>query len=177
MSLVAWDVMAPRGTSTEERVCKCGVWEHRGTQVAKCVSMLRPDGLFLELCSERDMLLDMDKDDYLEVGIATMIHDHVPRYCGAHKDKPEMLNAVTPQATKAITLSSTLEDVRAGKTEIFPALYNLMLSSVARDHDAFIAEEFRTAFDTFLALHGPEGKSFVLLGDRPISITVARFWR
>ena len=66
--------------------------------------MVRPDGLFLELCSERTMLLAMDKDAYVEVGKwlldVMMIRACLPRYGRAHKETFEMPRTVIPAGIK-----------------------------------------------------------------------------
>src|SRR3546814_8940620 len=78
---------------------------------------------------------------------------------------------------KDSTVSSTFQEMASGKTSMFLGLYSLSMRAMVQDHDAFPAGEFRAAYDTLLEMQPSPSKDLVMLGDRPISVTVARFWR
>jgi pheromone shutdown protein TraB len=72
---------------------------------------------------------------------------------------------------QAIPLGTILTEIRTGRTSAFQGIYSWLLARVGNDLDVSPGEEFRVAVQEAQKI----GAS-VILGDRPLSITLSRVW-
>jgi pheromone shutdown protein TraB len=72
---------------------------------------------------------------------------------------------------QVIPLSTILTEIRTGRTSAFQGIYSWLLARVGNDLDVSPGEEFRVAVKEAQKI----GAS-VVLGDRPLSITLSRLW-
>ncbi|GMH36140.1 hypothetical protein BSKO_04008 [Bryopsis sp. KO-2023] len=68
-------------------------------------------------------------------------------------------------------MSEVLTNLKQGKTTLFEVLYSWMLSNFGSKLEVMPGEEFRVAFKEAQAIDAR-----VVLGDRPVPITIARMW-
>ena len=85
-------------------------------------------------------------------------------------ERSAMLRADAGKA-EARSLSSALGDWRAGRVTLLMALYSWMLGQAGDALETAPGEEFRVAVSAAAAVGAK-----VVLGDRPVSITLARTW-
>lgn len=72
---------------------------------------------------------------------------------------------------KEPALSEVLADIRSGRTSPFQGIYSWLLARVGNDLDVAPGEEFRVAVREAQSIG-----ACVVLGDRPLSITLSRLW-
>jgi pheromone shutdown protein TraB len=70
-----------------------------------------------------------------------------------------------------IPLSAILAEIRSGRTSAFQGIYSWLLARVGNDLDVSPGEEFRIAVKEAQKIG-----ACVVLGDRPLSITLSRLW-
>ncbi|KAK4743411.1 hypothetical protein SAY87_001412 [Trapa incisa] len=102
-------------------------------KVEAVISYLKPEVVFLELCSQRVAVL-------------------------------------TPQNLKVPTFGEMIEMWKKNHN-LFGILYGWFLAKVASQLEAFPGAEFRVAFEEAMKYGGK-----VILGDRPVQITILRTW-
>ena len=68
-------------------------------------------------------------------------------------------------------MSEVLADIRTGRTSPFQGIYSWLLARVGNDLDVAPGEEFRVAVREAQSID-----ACVVLGDRPLSITLSRLW-
>ncbi|KAL4531088.1 hypothetical protein Ndes2526B_g04753 [Nannochloris sp. 'desiccata'] len=73
--------------------------------------------------------------------------------------------------TEQIPLSAILTEIRTGRTSAFQGIYSWLLARVGNDLDISPGEEFRVAVKEAQKIG-----ACVVLGDRPLSITLSRLW-
>nr|DAD23264.1 TPA_asm: hypothetical protein HUJ06_024727 [Nelumbo nucifera] len=105
-------------------------------QVQAVISYLKPQVVFLELCSNR-------------VSVLTR----------------------TPQNVKVPTMKEMVDMLKKKKMNSFGILYGWFLAKVANKLEVFPGAEFRVAFEEARKYGGK-----VILGDRPVNITLRRTW-
>lgn len=103
-------------------------------EVQAVISYLKPQVVFLELCSSR-------------VGI------------------------LTPQNLQVPTMSEMVQMWKKKNTNAFGILYSWFLGKVASKLEVFPGSEFRVAYEEAMKYGGK-----VVLGDRPVNITLRRTW-
>lgn len=103
-------------------------------EVEAIISYLKPQVVFLELCSSRVAIL-------------------------------------TPQSLQVPTLKEMIHMWRKRNTNLFGVLYSWFLAKVANKLEVFPGSEFRVAFEEAMKYGGK-----VILGDRPVQITLRRTW-
>lgn len=101
---------------------------------ALLIRKVRPDIVFVELCCERQAVLQMH-----------------------HLKEP--------------VVSDIIKELRKGRVTLFQAVYGWLLGRVGAGLDVVPGEEFRVAVKEAHAVGAR-----VVLGDRPLSITLARLW-
>ena len=101
---------------------------------AALIRKVQPDIVFIELCCERQAVLQMH-----------------------HLKEP--------------ILSDIVKELRKGRVTLFQAVYGWLLGRVGAGLDVAPGEEFRVAVKEAHAVGAR-----VVLGDRPLSITLARLW-
>eukprot|EP00887_Chlorella_sp_A99_P003169 scaffold9.g3169.t1 len=69
------------------------------------------------------------------------------------------------------SLSEVLTEIRSGQVTPFQGIYSWLLARVGRNLDVMPGEEFRVALREAHALGAQ-----VVLGDRPLTVTLARLW-
>ncbi|KAI4334089.1 hypothetical protein L6164_018822 [Bauhinia variegata] len=110
------------------------VSEESCREVQAIINFLKPQVVFLELCSSR-------------------------------------VTVLTPQNLKVPTVGEMIGMLKKNHN-IFAVLYSWFLAKVASKLDVFPGSEFRVAYEEALKYGGR-----VILGDRPVQITVMRTWR
>lgn len=70
-----------------------------------------------------------------------------------------------------IPLSFILTEIRSGRTSAFQGIYSWLLARVGHGLDVSPGEEFRVA-----ANEAKKNGAIIVLGDRPLSITLSRLW-
>ncbi|CAD5190316.1 unnamed protein product [Musa acuminata subsp. malaccensis] len=103
-------------------------------EVQAIISYLKPQVVFLELCSSRVAIL-------------------------------------TPQNLQVPTVSEMIDMWKKKKMNTFGILYSWFLAKVAHKLEVFPGSEFRVAFEEAMSYGGK-----VILGDRPVQITLRRTW-
>lgn len=84
---------------------------------------------------------------------------------------PSRVNILTPQNLKVPTVSEMIDMWKKKKSNTFGIMYSYFLAKVADQLEVFPGSEFRVAFE--------EARSYgakVVLGDRPVNITLRRTW-
>lgn len=76
-----------------------------------------------------------------------------------------------PQESECPTLGQALSEISKGKATPFQAIYSWLISRVAADLDVYPGDEFRVA-----VREANQIQASVVLGDRPLSITLNRLW-
>ncbi|KAK8968055.1 hypothetical protein KSP40_PGU016830 [Platanthera guangdongensis] len=104
------------------------------TEVEAVISCLKPEVVFLELCSSRIAIL-------------------------------------TPQNLKVPTVNEMIDMWKKKKSNTFGILYSWFLAKVADRLEVFPGAEFRVAYEETMSYGGR-----VVLGDRPVNITLRRTW-
>ncbi|KAL0654545.1 hypothetical protein Bca4012_097236 [Brassica carinata] len=102
-------------------------------EVKEIISFLKPEAVFVELCSSRVSILQ-------------------------------------PQSVKIPTMSDMIESWKQ-KQNTFGILYGWFLAKIASQLEVFPGTEFRVAYEEALKYGGS-----VILGDRPVQITLKRTW-
>ncbi|KAJ0236119.1 hypothetical protein HA466_0261140 [Hirschfeldia incana] len=102
-------------------------------EVQAVISILKPEAVFVELCSSR-------------------------------------LSILKPQALKIPTMSDMIESWKQ-KQNTFGILYGWFLAKIASQLEVLPGAEFRVAYEEALKYGGK-----VILGDRPVQITLKRTW-
>ncbi|KAF8049751.1 hypothetical protein N665_2124s0004 [Sinapis alba] len=102
-------------------------------EVKAIISFLKPEAVFVELCSSRVSILQ-------------------------------------PQSVKIPTMSDMIESWKQ-KQNTFGILYGWFLAKIASQLEVFPGTEFRVAYEEALKYGGS-----VILGDRPVQITLKRTW-
>uniref|UniRef100_A0A1J3IM61 TraB domain-containing protein n=1 Tax=Noccaea caerulescens TaxID=107243 RepID=A0A1J3IM61_NOCCA len=102
-------------------------------EVEAIVSILKPEVVFVELCSSR-------------------------------------LSVLKPQSLKIPTMADMIESWKQ-KQNTFGILYGWFLAKIASQLEVFPGAEFRVAYEEALKYGGK-----VILGDRPVQITLKRTW-
>ncbi|KAI4322557.1 hypothetical protein L6164_022238 [Bauhinia variegata] len=110
------------------------VSEESCREVQAIINFLKPQVVFLELCSSR-------------------------------------VTVLTPQNLKVPTMGEMIGMLKK-KHNVFAVLYSWFLAKVASKLDVFPGSEFRVAYEEALKYGGR-----VILGDRPVQITIWRTWR
>ncbi|KAM3411492.1 hypothetical protein ACQJBY_003259 [Aegilops geniculata] len=103
-------------------------------QVKAVINFLKPQAVFLELCSSRVSIL-------------------------------------TPQNLQVPTMNEMIDMWKKKKMNTFGILYSWFLAKVASQLDVLPGAEFRVAFEEAMTYGGK-----VILGDRPVQITLRRTW-
>ncbi|KAF7805818.1 traB domain-containing protein [Senna tora] len=103
-------------------------------EVEAIINFLKPQVVFLELCSSR-------------------------------------VSVLTPQNLKVPTMGEMIAMMKK-KHNIFGVLYSWFLAKVASKLEVFPGSEFRVAYEEAMKYGGK-----VILGDRPVQITIWRTWR
>ncbi|KAK4255368.1 hypothetical protein QN277_008376 [Acacia crassicarpa] len=103
-------------------------------EVQAIIDFLKPQVVFLELCSSR-------------------------------------LSVLTPQNLKVPSMGEMIAMLKK-KHNIFGVLYSWFLAKVASKLEVFPGSEFRVAYEEAIKYGGR-----VILGDRPVQITIRRTWR
>ncbi|KAJ3674919.1 hypothetical protein LUZ60_005535 [Juncus effusus] len=103
-------------------------------EVKDVISYLKPQLVFLELCTSR-------------------------------------INILTPQNLEVPTMSEMFEMWKTKKANPFGILYSWFLAKVASEMEVFPGAEFRVAYE-----EARNVGSRVILGDRPVHITLRRTW-
>lgn len=80
-------------------------------------------------------------------------------------------NDIMPQESNCPTLGYAVSEIRRGKATPFQAIYSWLICKVAADLDVIPGEEFRVA-----VIEAKKVQASVVLGDRPLSITLNRLW-
>ncbi|KAK3184341.1 hypothetical protein Dsin_031627 [Dipteronia sinensis] len=124
---------AEGGTCEVHLVGTAHVSQESCQQVQAIIDFLKPQVVFLELCSSRVTML-------------------------------------TPQNLKVPTLGEMI-DMWKKNHNMFGILYSWFLSKVASQLEVFPGLEFRVAFEEAMKYGGK-----VILGDRPVNITLRRTW-
>lgn len=83
----------------------------------------------------------------------------------------ERKSMLTAQDIKAPSLAEALAEYRAGHVGIFQALYGWFLGQAADQLEVLPGEEFRVAVEEARKINAK-----VVLGDRPLQVTLARLW-
>ncbi|EFN60022.1 hypothetical protein CHLNCDRAFT_59535 [Chlorella variabilis] len=78
---------------------------------------------------------------------------------------------LTADKLREPTLTEVLTEIRAGRASPFQGIYSWLLAKVGKHLDVMPGEEFRVALREAHALG-----AHVVLGDRPLTITLARVW-
>ncbi|RID48985.1 hypothetical protein BRARA_I05456 [Brassica rapa] len=102
-------------------------------EVKEIINFLKPEAVFVELCSSRVSILQ-------------------------------------PQSVKIPTMSDMIESWKQ-KQNTFGILYGWFLAKIASQLEVFPGTEFRVAYEEALKYGGS-----VILGDRPVQITLKRTW-
>lgn len=123
-----------RGTCRVYVVGTAHVSQESCDQVKAVINYLKPQAVFLELCSSRVSIL-------------------------------------TPQNLQVPTMNEMLDMWKKKKMNTFGILYSWFLAQVASQLDVLPGAEFRVAFEEAMN-YG----SKVILGDRPVQITLRRTW-
>lgn len=89
------------------------------------------------------------------------------------EERRQLLFLDSSELLRPPTLGESLESLRTGRETLFSVLYSWVLSSAAEGLDVFPGGEFRAAFQAASRLSPP---AQLLLGDRPVSVTVSRVW-
>eukprot|EP00890_Picochlorum_soloecismus_P002791 jgi/Picsp_1/3512/NSC_06350-R1_protein len=105
--------------------------------VRTIIRKVRPEVVVIELCSERQGMLHVDRI----------------------------------KESECPTLGHALSEIRQGKATPFQAIYSWLISRVAADLDVYPGDEFRVAVK-----EAKKVQASVVLGDRPLSITLDRLW-
>lgn len=84
---------------------------------------------------------------------------------------PERRAVLVAEAMKVATLSEALADWRTGNVGLFQALYSWFLGQAATQLEVVPGEEFRVAVEEARKIGAK-----VVLGDRPLRVTLARLW-
>nr|DAD20596.1 TPA_asm: hypothetical protein HUJ06_022059 [Nelumbo nucifera] len=103
-------------------------------EVQAVIDYLKPQVVFLELCSNRVAIL-------------------------------------TPQNLQVPTMREMLDMWKKKNMNIFGILYSWFLAKVANELEVFPGAEFRVAFEEAMKYGGK-----VILGDRPVNVTLRRTW-
>ncbi|GAV81304.1 TraB domain-containing protein [Cephalotus follicularis] len=127
------DSAAEGGTCDVFLVGTAHVSEESCREVKAVINYLKPQVVFLELCSSRVAVL-------------------------------------TPQNLKVPTIREMV-DMWKKKHNMFGILYSWFLAKVAHKLDVFPGSEFRVAYEEAMKYGGK-----VILGDRPVQITLRRTW-
>ncbi|XP_038975786.1 traB domain-containing protein isoform X2 [Phoenix dactylifera] len=128
------ETSAEGGTCDVYLVGTAHVSQESCKEVQAVISYLKPQVVFLELCSNRVAIL-------------------------------------TPQNLKVPTVSEMIDMWKKKKMNTFGILYSWFLAKVADKLEVFPGSEFRVAFEEAMS-YGAK----VILGDRPVHITLRRTW-
>lgn len=131
--ILTCDSTAEGGTCDVYLVGTAHVSKESCREVEAIIDFLKPQVVFLELCSSR-------------------------------------VSVLTPQNLKVPTMGEMV-DMWKKKHNMFGILYSWFLAKVASQLEVFPGSEFRVAFEEAMKYGGK-----VILGDRPVQITLRRTW-
>ncbi|XP_038981847.1 uncharacterized protein LOC103717701 isoform X3 [Phoenix dactylifera] len=134
VAILECESSAEGGTCDVYLVGTAHVSQESCKEVQAVISYLKPQVVFLELCSNRVAIL-------------------------------------TPQNLQVPTLSEMIDMWKKKKMNTFGILYSWFLAKVADKLEVFPGSEFRVAFEEAMS-YGAK----VILGDRPVHITLRRTW-
>jgi len=137
---------------------------------ALLIKTIQPDLVMVELCSERQPILQVDKIKVYNLHVILVISilsRHTNRFSHSTKATYQLPLLFSQEPS----LSEVLSEIRSGRATPFQAIYSWLLARVGNGLDVMPGEEFRVAVQEAQAV----GAS-VVLGDRPLNITLSRVW-